>query len=175
MAQPTKDFYVKLKNTHATFVDHETGVTLHGTKLALVTHPIGKLTGRWLRAGGLVKATDKEVADAQKNDNIVEGDAFTPKTKIVMVSAGDGTVAAAAGMLVPKEVPLDHDPEEVDTAAEDEENAHYTDDNDEEVDESEPGLDDLLNDKDAPKHRKDGKKPGFAKVRNGVINAGDGK
>ena len=166
-------FYVRTKRIDGSFVDHETGIAVHGNNITLVTSPVGKQTAKFIKGGGLVIATDKEVSKAKAAGRVIENDVFTRKTKIKMVPAEEGTSAAANGMKVPVEVPLSKDDLEQKAASEDQDeddDAHYSETDDEDADEGEddgddPSLEDLLNGKDKePKKVKDGVKPAFAKT-----------
>lgn len=170
-------FYVRTKRVDGSFVDHESGIAAHGNNITQVNSPVGKQTAKFIKGGGLVICSDKEVAKAKAAGRVVENDVFTRKTKIKMVDAKKGSSAAANGMKVPVEVALDEDDleQQAQSAAQNEEdNAHYAEvDDDEENDEDEdegeedgePSLDDILNDKDRDtKKVKDGVKPAFAKT-----------
>lgn len=167
-------FYVRTKRVDGSFVDHESGIAVHGHNITQVNSPVGKLTLKFIKGGGLVICTDKEVSKAKAAGRVIENDVFTRKTKIKMVPAEEGTSAAANGMKVPVEVPLDEDDLEAKRVAEqqeEEDNSHYSEEDDDEEgeegeEEEESSLSDLLNGKDAPKTKKvkDGAKPAFAKT-----------
>lgn len=162
-------FYARTKLPGGTFVDHETGITVHGHNLTKIDSPIGRQTMKFLRAGGLVKATDKELAIAEKKDRVIEGDVFTRKTKIVMKPAPEGSVAASSGMKVPVEVPLDDEELEEQQEEENEElEDHLTDDDEEDTGDAgeESDLADAINEAQGKANktvRKDGKAPAFTK------------
>jgi len=101
-------FYVRTKAVDASFVDHETGLSVHSNGVAFASEPVGKKTRQFLMKGGLVKATDEEVSKAKELNRLTEEgtNAFVPNTKIVMVAPEPGTPEHLAGLPVPKEVPL---------------------------------------------------------------------
>lgn len=121
-------FWVRTKNGTGSFVDHETGLNVHGHSIAEVTK-LGSKTQQWLRAGGLVVVDDDEIDEKQDKGLVIESDCFTAKTKIVMVPAKGSRYAP--GTLVPKEVPVDPEPKINDDAGKDDDDEEEEEDKDE--------------------------------------------